>query len=136
VLKNRKCKECAAALVIHTSGPHSCLKQPFSNQLYEDTIELPILHGRPTVLDDEGLVVIYQLDSGFSGRSFAVTNNGTSTLKFTHDCRESQNLQSNQSSLITTQIIPPGETKVTHHCGPIDQSKTWTLRQKRSWEFV
>jgi hypothetical protein len=88
------------------------------------------------VLDDDGLIELYTLESGFSGVSFVVKNNGTSTLKFTHDCRRSKNLQSNQSSLITTQMVPPGEAKVTHHCGPIDQSKTWTLRQKRSWEFV
>jgi hypothetical protein len=65
-----------------------------------------------------------------------VKNNGTSTLKFTHDCRESENLQSNQSSLITTQMVPPGEAKVTHHFAPVDTDEDWSVKQKPRWEWV
>lgn len=38
VLKNRAVKECLATLVVHTSGPHSLLEQPFHPTVYEEAI--------------------------------------------------------------------------------------------------
>lgn len=79
---------------------------------------------------------MYSFESGFSGISYVVKNTGASALKFTHDCRKSKNLQSNQSSLITTQIVPPGEAKVTHHLAPKDCGKDWKVKAKTAWEFL
>ena len=92
--------------------------QPFNPHVYEEAIELPVIHaGDPEEIEDG--VVMYSLQSGYRGVSYVVKNNGTRTLQFTHDCRKSKNLQSNQSSLVNLQTIPPGEAKVTLTSTPI-----------------
>ena len=118
VLKNRSPNSCNATVVVHTSGPHSLLEQPFHPSVYEEAIELPIIEfGKATTLEQD--IVMYKLNCGFSGTSFVVKNSGSKSVKITHDCSSSVNAQSNQSSLRTTQILPPGEAKVTHHVAPL-----------------
>ena len=119
----------ARTVVLALHADHECelASQPHDAEAFEEAMELPIKLGKRTEIEG-GRVVLYTRRSGYSGVSFAVENADPArrTLDFTLDCSLSTNVMSHRRSLVHSQLVPPGETKVLHHLMPEKSFEHWS----------
>ena len=118
----------ARTVVSRPRGPRvRAASQPHDAEAFEEAMELPIKLGKRTEIEG-GRVVLYTRRSGYSGVSFAVENADPArrTLDFTLDCSLSTNVMSHRRSLVHSQLVPPGETKVLHHLMPEKSFEHWS----------
>ena len=123
-------------LSVHSDAVFTLHPQAFDADAYEEAMELPIkAFGKCSDYAD-GKAKLYARKSGYSGVSFAVENKASETLEFTLDCGGSTNVMSSRGTLVATQLIPPGETKVMHHLMPTDAFGPWGWSYKASMCWI
>jgi len=113
---------------VHSEAPVVMKTQPFTQNIYDEAMELPILaEGKKTDYENGGFTV-YNKYNGFAGMSILVANNKEETnLKITMTV-SGENVISHRGMLAYTATVPPMEACVLHHLAPAVEPGAWSCK--------